>query len=424
MAIVNVQHQMTASVSLASMKLLACVKEPPIETVSLEDAGARVLANDFESIVSLPPFRRAAMDGYAVRAEALQGASRERPVELRIIDEVRAGHITQHEQAAASTPHLNDAVRIFTGAPVPEGYDTVVIQETAIPLEARNGYRRIRLDRPCTLGQHIAEKGEDVPQGMKLLYRGTELRAKEVAILASVGQWEIEVYERPKVAVLPIGDELIAPGRELSGGQIYESNSYMIGARLKELGASVIRYPVVPDCLEQIEAAIQECLAKADMVVTTGGVSVGDYDYVKEAAERIGAEAIFTKTIMRPGTPTSAFRRSNQLIICLSGNPSACFAGLELLLKPVVLKATGKTEYRSTWLDGRLMDSILKPCPYPRYIRAFVYRSEKEWMVEPLTNDKSGNVAAFAKANALALIPPGGTGAIIGQEVQWVSLTI
>ncbi|MDQ0111266.1 molybdopterin molybdotransferase MoeA [Paenibacillus harenae] len=422
MAIANVQHPMSASVSLASMKLLACVKEPPIESIPLEDATARVLASDFESPVSLPPFRRAAMDGYAVQAAALQGASREHPVELRIIDEVRAGH-TLLEQPPASALQPNDAVRIFTGAPVPEGYDTVVMQEAAVTLDARNGYRRIRLERPCALGQHIAEKGEDVQEGMKLLYRGTELRAKEVAILASVGQWEINVYKRPNIAVIPIGDELVVPERELSGGQIYDSNSYMVGARMRELGASVIRYPVVPDCLDRIEAAIQDCLAKADIVVTTGGVSVGDYDYVKEAAEHIGAEAIFTKTIMRPGTPTSAFRLPNQLIICLSGNPSACFAGLELLVKPVVLKATGKSDYRSCWLDGRLMDSILKPCPYPRYIRAFVYRSEKEWMVEPITNDKSGNVAAFARANALALIPPGGTGAIIGQEVQWVSLT-
>lgn len=421
MATVNVHNPLTASVATAEMKLLACVKEPSIEIVTLEDAASRVLACDFESPIPLPPFRRAAMDGYAVRSEALEPASRDKPVRLRVIGEIKAGP-SESDLDTDSGALPTDAVRIFTGAPVPCQYDTVIMQEAAVRLKRNNEYDGIQLDRNCTKGQHIAEKGEDIPEGMKLLSKGTYLRAKEIGLLASVGQMTVTVYKRPAVALVPIGDELAMPGTILAPGQIYDANSFMIGARLRELGASVIRFPKIADCMATIVEALEDTFACADIVVTTGGVSVGDYDFVKQAAERIGAVPIFTKTIMRPGTPTSAFHYRGKLLVCLSGNPSACFAGMELLLKAAVMKAAGRTDYRSRWMEGRLMESVAKPCPYPRYARAYAYRSEKEWMVEPLRNDKSGNVAAFAKANALVLIPPGGSGAVIGQEVQWVSL--
>ncbi|CAM4439451.1 molybdopterin molybdotransferase [Paenibacillus endophyticus] len=421
MSVISVQNPLTASVSIAVMKLTRDRKEPSFEKVPLEEALSRVLASDFESPFPLPPFRRAAMDGYAICASASTGASKERPVLLQVRDEIRAGYV---ETDYAMDDGIMNAVRIFTGAPVPLSYDCVVMQETVVERKSIIGKPSVQIDRPYPRGQHIAERGEDVPQGMKVLYRGAAIRAKEIAVLASFGQTEVTVYKQPVIAVIPVGDELTIPGDQRSTGQIYDANGFMVSARLRELGAKVIRHNPVQDCPQTLEAYLANALEQADIVVTTGGVSVGDYDYVKFVAENLGGIPLFTKVVMRPGTPTSAYQFGSKLLVCLSGNPSACFAGLELLLRPVVLKAAGRNEYRSVWLDGRLIDGIQKPSPYPRYARAFVYRGEKEWMVEPLRNDKSGNVAAFARANALVIIEAGGAGTEAGQEVRFVSLTI
>ncbi|WP_171056051.1 gephyrin-like molybdotransferase Glp [Paenibacillus sinopodophylli] len=421
MSVISVQNPLTASVSIAVMKMTRDWQEPSFEKVPLEEALSRVLACDFESPFPLPPFRRAAMDGYAICASASAGVSKEKPALLQVRDEIRAGSI---EADYTMDEGIMNAVRIFTGAPVPASYDCIVMQETAVPRNSIMGEPSVQIDRTYPRGQHIAEKGEDVPLGMKVLYRGVSIKAKEIAVLASFGQTEVYVYKRPTIAIVPVGDELRLPGEQLGSGQIYDANGFMVSARLRELGAHVIRNAPVPDCPRTLADTLTSALQQADIVVTTGGVSVGEYDYVKAAAESIGCVPLFTKVVMRPGTPTSAYQIGSKLIVCLSGNPSACFAGLELLLRPVVLKAAGRNEYRSDWQDGKLIEAVQKPSPYPRYVRAFVYRGEKEWLIEPLRNDKSGNVAAFARANALVLIPAGGAGADAGQEVRFVSLTI
>jgi molybdopterin molybdotransferase len=424
MSTITISDSLTASVSIAVMKMVKVVQAPLSEEVSLEASLSRVLAADFQSPFPLPPFRRAAMDGYAVVSIATLGASREHPVRLKVSHEIRAGQLQDAPEEKEATPQLMEAVRIFTGAPVPAGYDAIVMQEAAVARKDLLGIPSIQIDRTSPKGQHIAEKGEDVPQGLNILYRGTAIKAKEIAVLASFGQSEVHVYKKPMVAVIPVGDELAVPGYELRPSQIFDANSFMVGARLCELGSEVQRYKPIADCQETIETTISDALHLADIVVTIGGVSVGEYDFVKQASIAIGGEPLFTKVLMRPGTPASAYRIGNKLLLCLSGNPSACFTGSELLLRPIVMKATGRNDYRQEWLEGRLTDSIDKPSPYPRYIRAFVYRNGKEWMIEPLRNDKSGNVAAFARANALALIQAGGSGADAGQEVRWVSLML
>lgn len=407
------------TVDEAGRKLAALVHRPAIEIVRLEEAAGRVLADDYVSPFPLPPFRRAAMDGYAIRSEAACSARPEEPVQLIVEGEIKPG--AEAPSSAAATG-LSGALRIFTGAPVPDGFDTVVMQEAVIRMEEPGRKPRIRLDRAYRSGQHIAGRGEDVPEGAKLLGRGAVLGAKEIAVLASFGETEIPVYRKPRIAIVPVGDELVPLGRELGRGQIYEANGIMIQARLHQIGASVVRNAPVADRLEAIEAAIGEACRHADIVVTSGGVSVGDYDLVKQATFRLGGTPLFTKVLMRPGTPTSAFALDSRLLVCLSGNPSACFAGLELLLRPAVMAAAGRPDSRPVWMEGRLAAAVDKPSPYPRYIRAYVYRDAQTWLVEPLRNDKSGNVAAFAEANALALIPAGGAGAAPGQEVGWISL--
>ncbi|RUS45428.1 gephyrin-like molybdotransferase Glp [Cohnella sp. AR92] len=401
-------------------KLLGLRPIPPgREEVELAQALGRVLAEACVSPFSMPPFRRAAMDGYAVRAIDTRSASAENPILLFVESERKAGQLANDSLEPLSA---RSAIRVFTGAPVPMPYDSIIIQERVTQVAGNDGIGVVQIDRPAEARQHIAEAGEDIPECSLLLKQGTRIGAKELALLASFGFERVGVLARPAVVVLPIGDELALPGEPLPPGRIYDSNGFMVEASLKEMGATVYRLPPCADSAETIASRIEQAWDRADLVVTTGGVSVGLYDYAKKAAETVGAEPLFTKVLMRPGTPTSAYARGTKTLIALSGNPSACFAGLELLVKPYARAALGCAKYRNEWETGVLEDGVGKPCPYPRYIRSRVRCAADGWRLTPLPNDRSGNIAAFSEANALAVVPAGGQGAAAGQSVRWIRL--
>lgn len=396
--------------------LLCSLVEPErkIEQIGMHEALGKVLADDYITPFPMPPFRRAAMDGYAVRYKDIYKACSEHPVTLEVAGEIKAG-------SSMDVPNYTSrkiSARIFTGAPVPDGWDTVIVQE-AIPIE-----ERLRIPDAITLhksfrqGEHIAEAGEDMLEGTVALAKGERIGAKEIAILASFGQSKISVYEQPSVCIIPIGDELLTLGMPLIPSHIYDANSHMVAARLQELGANVHRMNPVPDHIDAIECAINLARSQSAIVITIGGVSVGEYDFVAQAAEQAGGEALFRKVLMRPGKPTSAFKLDNQLIISLSGNPSACFAGLELLVKPVINKAGGIYSYSNQFEQAILTADVVKGCPVTRFVRSKVYLQEGKLFVEPLGRDRSGNIAAFAYANALAVIPPGARGASKGEIVN------
>jgi molybdopterin molybdotransferase len=281
----------------------------------------------------------------------------------------------------------------------------------------------IGIDRPHPVGRHIAEAGEDLAPGKLILVKGTVIGAKEMAVLASYGQAEAVVRSKPRIVVLPVGDELQEPGTALSANRIYDANGLVVYAFLKQLGAHVTRRKPVPDHPAVLANEIRLAAEQADVVITTGGISVGDHDYVEMSAASAGFEPMFTKVLMRPGTPTSAFKKEGCLLFGLSGNPSACYSGLELLVKPAVQWLKGMKNYRNQWLKGKLEDSVGKPCPYPRYIRSIATMELGMWRIAPLPNDKSGNIAAFAEANAIAVIPAGGRGAAKGEIVSFLLLT-
>jgi molybdopterin molybdotransferase len=279
-----------------------------------------------------------------------------------------------------------------------------------------------RFPFPSERGKHIAEIGEDIPAGTCVITQGTVISSKEIAILASFGLQNMEVFRKPMVAVIPIGDELQVPGETLRQYHLYESNGFMLEARLIESGADCKRYPPVADDPICISQAIQEALLEADFIITSGGVSVGKYDYILQVMEDMSAVPLFTKVLMRPGAPTSAFLVKDKLSIHLSGNPSACFVGYELFVKPMLLfKSVCKT-YCSEHIEAILDADVGKPCPYPRFLRSYAEIRKGVLYVTPLSIDRSGNIAAFAKANAMCLIPPGGSGAVRGQivQMQWI----
>lgn len=425
MTVRELYRPLEVSVEEAVDRLCATTTSLQVEKIKLEAAYQRILAEEFVTPFPMPPFRRAAMDGYAVCSEQIAYATPDHPVNIPVTGEWKAG---KKDEGAGTWLReeknrvRESAIRIFTGAPVPEPYDTVVIQET-VKISLSEEELRIQIDRPSHIGKHVAEAGEDIAANESLLDAGRPIGVKEIAILASYGQEEVSVYKKPVVAIIPVGDELLPLGEPLQRNHIYDSNGMTVHAFVAGIGAEVIRYPPIADRLEEISEMLEQALNKADLVITTGGISVGDYDFVARSAEHIGCEPVFTKVGMRPGTPTSSFARDSRLIISLSGNPSACYSGLELLVKPVLLKLIGHEQYRSQWTEGYLDAGIDKPCPYPRYIRSVVQISEGAWRVTPLSNDRSGNIAAFAKANALAVIPPGGRGAAVGQIVEFIHLT-
>ncbi|GLX69219.1 molybdopterin molybdotransferase MoeA [Paenibacillus glycanilyticus] len=420
------KQQFVVSVEEAIRHLCEGMSPGRAERLDLEDCVGRVLAEDFLTPFPMPPFRRAAMDGYAVRSNATIGAKLGQETRLRVIAEIKAGVSREWVEECTGGIAIEDAdcVRIFTGAPVPHRYDTVVMQEAVTTSIEDDGRTRwIGIDRPHPSGKHVAEAGEDLAPGKLILVKGTVIGAKEMAVLASYGQRDAVVYAKPRIAVLPVGDELLEPGAALSANRIYDANSLAVYAFLKQLGAHVIRRKPVPDQLAVLTREIEQAAEQADIVITTGGISVGDHDYVERAAASAGFEPVFTKVLMRPGTPTSAFKKGNCLLLGLSGNPSACYSGLELLVKPTVQWLKGMKSYRNQWLKGKLEDSVGKPCPYPRYIRSIATMELGMWRINPLPNDKSGNIAAFAEANAIAVIPAGGRGAAKGEIVSFLLLT-
>ncbi|CAM3111962.1 gephyrin-like molybdotransferase Glp [Paenibacillus lupini] len=420
------KQQLVVSIEEAIGHLCKGMSHGRTEKLPLEECVGRVLAENFFTPFPMPPFRRAAMDGYAIRSHTTLGAGPGSEVMLRVIAEIKAGASRNFVEECTGSRLIDDidAVRIFTGAPVPHRYDTVVMQEVVTPIKGEDGKPLwIGIDRHHPSGRHIAEAGEDLAPGKQILVKGTTIGAKEMAVLASYGQGEALVFAKPRVVVLPVGDELQEPGTPLSPDHIYDSNGLVVYAFLKQLGVEVTRRKPVPDHPAILTREIEKAAEQADLVITTGGISVGDHDYVERAAARAGYEPLFTKVLMRPGTPTSAFKKEGSLLFGLSGNPSACYSALELLVKPTIQWIKGMKSYRNQWQKGRLEDSIGKPCPYPRYIRSIASMELGVWRLTPLPNDKSGNIAAFAEANAIAVIPAGGRGAAKGETISFLLLT-
>ena len=299
--------------------LLAEVK--PIEKteyVALTDACDRILGEDIVAQMMIPPYPKSAMDGYAVRAENTSGADREHPVTLQIVGELFAGD-------CAEIPYEEGcAVRVMTGSYVPEGYDAVIRQE-----DTDYGEKQVQIYREITAGTNYCCVGEDIREGEQILARGTHLRALHMGLLASLGIYEVLVCERIKCSILSTGSELMAPGTPLLPGKIYNSIAYMLRASMERQGIQVPFTEICGDDKELLKEKIQQCLKTADIVITTGGVSVGKKDLLPEVLEELGAKKIFSHANIQPGTPTIGSVLDGKAILSLSGNPFAAYANFE-----------------------------------------------------------------------------------------------
>lgn len=303
------------------------------ETLALSDADGRILAQDIHSAIDVPGFDSSAMDGFVLCVQDLQ---HQEP--MLISQTILAGHVGQPLQAGT-------AARIFTGAPIPSGADAVVIQEDTEVSDST-----LRLLHAPQPGENIRKRGHDIQAGTRVLEQGHRLRPQDIGLLASLGISQLEVYKPLRVAIINTGDELISPGKQLQAGQIYDSNSFTLESLLTRLGMQVIRAGIVKDDLLSTCNALEQAAAEADCIISSGGVSVGEADYVKAALEKLGTLSLW-KLAIKPGKPFSFGTIGSTPFFGLPGNPVAVFVTFLLLVKPCLLRMQGASGPRMQGLQ-------------------------------------------------------------------------
>jgi molybdopterin molybdotransferase len=389
-------------------EILAAVERLDATPVTLGAALGGVLSEPVVAGESVPPFANTAMDGYAVRAIDTAGATDGEPVRLRVVGELPAG------RAPTVAVGVGEAIRIMTGAPMPRGGDAIVMVEHT----ARVGDDAVSVHAPAQPGDHVRPAGGDVVNGEKVFDRGTKLRAAHVGVLATLGVTEIPVYARPRVGVLSTGDELVEGPRPLAPGQIRDSNRPMLLAKLAEAGCEPIDLGVARDDEALITSRLERGIERCDALLTSGGVSVGDYDYVKAALDRLGVLR-WSQVAIRPAKPLAFGVVDGTPIFGLPGNPVSSFVSFELFARPALLQMSGHrvihrpevsaiaSEPMARRVDGKLH--------FDR-VRVAVDASGR-YRVARSGAQASNALAAMAAADGLALLPDG-PGVEAGDEVR------
>lgn len=381
------------------------------EHVPLTQAHGRFIAQAIRADHDVPAFDRSPYDGYAIRSVDSQEASSQHPVRFQVVGEIGAGYVYDDEVGD------HQAVRIMTGAPIPQGCDAVVMLELTHTFE-ENHQKYMSIKRPFEAGTNISYKGEDVQQGAVLIEQGQTINPGVMALLATFGYEQVPVYRKTVIGVLATGSELLEPGEALQPGKIRNSNAYMIMAQIERAGAEVKYFGKFSDdlalCIDRVEKALQE----VDILITTGGVSVGDYDYLPAIYEAIDAKVLFNKIAMRPGSVTTVAARNDKLLFGLSGNPSACYVGFELFVRPIIRSAYGHTQPHLRREQAILGADFTKPNPFTRFVRARIEYEKGKLVTVPSGFDKSSAVSSLATANAFIVLPGGSRGYEKGMQVD------
>lgn len=357
-----------------------------------------VLGEDIASNMNLPPFDRSPLDGYAYRSQDTLLATGDSPVILEVIDNLQAGHITEKKI------EKGQAMRIMTGAKIPAGADVVMMYELTEFTKDQ-----VKIFTSLKANSNIAKMAEDMKVGELVLEKGITIGPAEIGILASLGKSHVMVYAKPKVAILATGDELVSIYDELEEGKIRNSNSYFLAAQIKKLGAEPVMLGIAKDNLKDTADKISSALKWADMIITTGGASVGDADIIKEAFQEIGASIIFWKVMMKPGTPIIAAKYEDKFLFGLSGNPAAAYITFEKFVRPSILRTMGKEQSNFMKVNSILEDEFPKLSKQNRYVRAFTYKKDGKYYTKLPSKNSSGVLSSMAGKNSLLLIP-GGTG--------------
>ncbi len=379
----------------------------PVVRMPLMDAQGLALAEDVLARFDSPPFDNSAVDGYAVRSvDAEAGRT------FKVVDEAPAGRPAQKKVGEG------EAVKIFTGGLIPEGADTVVM------VESTSGWgEEFELRKAAGPGNNLRGAGEDVREGDLILRAGTEIGAPEIALAATQGYGELSVYPRPRVVVLSTGTELVEPGtRELTPGEIFDSNSFALLAQARETGAEARRVAAASDDADVLRNAMEEALESADVVVTSGGVSVGEKDLVKSTLLYLGVEQVFWGIKLKPGKPVFFGTRDDARFFGLPGNPVSAMVCFELFVRPALIKMMGLKDARRPRIEVYFDEDVENKFGRMHAMRVTLTRTERGWRAESVGAQGSGLVSSLTKADALALIGPESEGVRAGEPLEAIVL--
>ena len=381
------------------------------ERVPIVEALGRVLAEDVCSDIDIPPRANSAMDGYAVLAADTQGAGPQTPKRLRIIGDLAAGYVTETKVTPGT------AIRIMTGAPIPPGADAVVRFEDT---ERQGEWVNVFAEVP--VGKEIRPAGEDVRRGELVLQRGTLVRPPEVGMLASLGRKDVMVIRRPRVAILATGDELVEAGEPLGPGQIYNSNSYSNAAQVLRYGGVPVMLGIARDQVQELTERIEAGLAQGvDMFLVSGGVSVGDFDVVKNVLAAEG-EITFWRVRMKPGKPLAFGRIQGVPLLGMPGNPVSVMVSFELFARPAILKMLGMTELDKPTVEAILVNGVKRKDDRRHFLRVYVEKRDGEYYAHLTGEQGSGILSSMVKANGLAIVPEEWTHVPAGERVRVMML--
>jgi molybdopterin molybdotransferase len=381
------------SVEEARNKILDVMSPLGLEKVSILDALGRVLGEDINAGRALPPKDNSAMDGYALRTEEIRGTSAESPVRLDVIENIPAGAVP----AKAIGP--GQAARIMTGAPIPEGADAVVRME-----DTRKEGERVLVFVTAAKGQNIRHGGEDVRQGEEVIPRGEIIRPAEVGMLAALGRSFILVHQRPLVAVVATGDELADIDEAPSEWKIINSNSYSLAALVRECGAIPLQIGIARDSRKDLNAKFRAAV-RADLIVSSGGVSFGDYDLVKEIMQEAGNQMLFWQVAMKPGRLLAFGALGGVPLVGLPGNPGSSMVCFEQFIRPAILKMQGHANLFRRTVRARLETGIEKKKGIRHFIRALIRRDGDGYTVVTTSDEGSGILKSMVRANGLIILP-------------------
>lgn len=384
------------SVEEAQELLLNLARKREAEKVSLTHSMNRVLACDIYASISIPPFNRSPLDGYALRGEDTEKASEENPVILRITEEIYAGKAPEHVVVPGA------AAKILTGAPIPEGANSVVRFEDT---EWDSEY--VRISEPVKPNVNFIYEGEELQKDSLILKEGTLITPAVMGMMATQGINSCSVYKKPTVAVITTGSELTDVGEKLCRGKIYNSNLYTISGYIRGLGLECIEIGSVEDDLDSIASKINEALEISDIVITTGGASVGDYDYALSSLKKIGAEIIFWKVKMKPGAATLAAQKDGKLILGLSGNPGSSTLGMMRVMQPYLLKCCGRTDYMPEEINVIMKHDFKKSSPGTRLLRGRLVINNGQAFFEENAGQGNGMIKSFLGFDLVGEIPAG-----------------
>jgi molybdopterin molybdotransferase len=381
------------SLEEARERILAHVQEGPVEKVRLAQGLGRYLAEDLESGVDLPPFDNSAMDGYAVRAQDLARASESNRVSLTLVGKIPAGQSFEGEL------NQGGCIRIFTGSPLPKGADAVVMQEDTEP----GNDATIIFHEPARPWEHVRLKGEDLKARAKFAQKGERLSPVLLGVAAATGLKSVSVRRRPVVGILATGSELQEAGKRLKPGQIFESNRVLIKGLVEQAGAEAKVYPILPDIAEELERGLLTAFGECDLVITSGGVSIGEFDLVQSSFKKLGGELEFWKISMRPGKPFLFGKQGGRLLFGLPGNPVSAAVTFSLLARSAILKMQGAKEVNLPGMVGVLAQPLVNRGERRHFVRV---RICEDGSIHSAGTQASHMLSSLALANGLLDMAP------------------